>query len=171
MCSEFEWIRIQKWSAIIDCKLFYYWIVHYVSRPCAWHSFSQRLSWKRCAVLSEALAFILGKHYIVQINVDNGHTGYLICSKYSWFAVKQYLNCYKNYIKPQISSANRRTNFGFHNHNKFHVITWLRNNCSVLTFGFLTDIGLHGCQLTHGLSVFWFSLCLCCILNIIHCSQ
>ena len=49
--------------------------------------------------LSEAL--ILGKHYIVQINGDNGHTGYLICSKYSWFAVKQYLNCYKNYIKPQ----------------------------------------------------------------------
>ena len=57
--------------------------------------------------LSEALAFMLGKHYIVQINVDNGHTGYLICSKYSWFVVKQYLNCYKNYITPQISSANR----------------------------------------------------------------
>ena len=38
-----------------------------------------------------------------------------------------------------------------------------------LTFGFLTDIGLHGWQSTHGLSIFWFFLCFCCIPNIIHC--
>ena len=29
-----EWIRIQKWSAIIDCKLFYDQIVHYVLSLC-----------------------------------------------------------------------------------------------------------------------------------------
>ena len=31
-------------------------------------------------------------------------------------------------ISNRISSANQQTDFRFHNHNKFHVITWLRNS-------------------------------------------